>query len=90
MKEIPHKLHLILNLGSQEHSLQVLRAAAENFEHPVFPCALIAGDVAILHLLSKLGYLQSGKVKVAFIDTFHLFEETHEFLHRLQARSMTC
>ena len=64
--------------------MQVLKTAAENFQHPVFPCALIAGDVVILNLLSKLGYLESGKVKVAFIDTFHLFEETHGFLHRLE------
>jgi 3'-phosphoadenosine 5'-phosphosulfate sulfotransferase (PAPS reductase)/FAD synthetase len=50
----------------------------------VFPCALIAGDVVILDLLSRLGYLKSGKVKVAFVDTFHLFDETHSFLHRLE------
>lgn len=71
----------------QDHSLQVLKSAAENFQHPVFPCALIAGDVVILELLSKLGYLQSGKVKVAFIDTFHLFDETHTFLERLEVSS---
>ena len=68
----------------QSHSSKVLQQAAENFEHPVFPCALIAGDVVILDLLSRLGYLKDGKVKVAFIDTFHLFEETHSFLHRLE------
>lgn len=68
----------------QDHSSKALRQAAENFQHPVFPCALIAGDVVILDLLSRLGYLKSGKVKVAFVDTFHLFDETHSFLHRLE------
>jgi len=68
----------------QDHSIKVLQQAAESFEHPVFPCALIAGDVVILDLLSRLGYLKSGKVKVAFVDTFHLFDETHSFLHRLE------
>lgn len=46
----------------------------------VFPCALIAGDVVILDLLNELGYLESGDVQVAFIDTFHLFPETVEFM----------
>ena len=56
----------------------------ENFERPAFPCALIAGDVVILNLLDKLGYLSSGKVPVIFIDTFHLFPETHDLMHRLE------
>lgn len=68
----------------QDHSLEVLKSAAQNFQHPVFPCALIAGDVVILDLLSKLDYLKTDKVKVAFIDTFHLFDETHDYLHRLE------
>lgn len=70
----------------QGHSSKVLQQAVENFQHPVFPCALIAGDVVILDLLSRLGYLKDGRVKVAFIDTFHLFEETHSFLHRLEEK----
>ena len=73
----------------QEHALQALKQAADNFEHPVFPCALIAGDVVILDLLNKLDYLKTGKVKVAFIDTFHLFDETLSFLHQLEVRLPT-
>ena len=68
----------------QESALQALRTAVENFERPAFPCALIAGDVVILNLLEKLGYLSSGKVPVIFIDTFHLFQETHDFMRRLE------
>ena len=68
----------------QDSALQALKTAAENFERPAFPCALIAGDVVILNLLDKLGYLSSGKVPVIFIDTFHLFQETHDFMHRLE------
>ena len=49
-----------------------------------FPAPMIAGDVVILNLLEKLGYLSSGKVPVIFIDTFHLFQETHDFMHRLE------
>ncbi len=68
----------------QESALQALRNAVESFERPAFPCALIAGDVVILNLLDKLGYLSSGKVPIIFIDTFHLFSETHDFMHRLE------
>ncbi len=69
----------------QESALSSLQTAVESFERPAFPCALIAGDVVILHLLSRLGYLSSGHVPIVFVDTFHLFEETHAFLRRLEA-----
>lgn len=68
----------------QKQALETLKHAVESAEQPVFPCALIAGDVVILDLLSKLDYLKSGRVKVVFIDTFHLFPETHKFLHQLE------
>ena len=68
----------------QKQALETLKTAVESSEHPVFPCALIAGDVVILDLLSKLDYLKSGRVTVVFVDTFHLFSETHTFLHQLE------
>lgn len=76
------------NATAKEERLAYLEAEAENaikksvenFAHPVFPCAFIAGDIVIMHLLHKLGYLESGKVKVLVVDTFHLFPETMEFL----------
>lgn len=68
----------------QESALGALKTAVEAFERPAFPCALIAGDVVILNLLHRLGYLDSGRVPIIFIDTFHLFPETHAFLHRLE------
>mmetsp|Transcript_15340 Transcript_15340/g.46328 ORF Transcript_15340/g.46328 Transcript_15340/m.46328 type:complete len:324 (-) Transcript_15340:551-1522(-) len=70
----------------EDQALETLQTAANNFQHPVFPCALIAGDVVILHLLKRLNLLGSSdaKVQVAFVDTFHLFEETHTFLAQLE------
>ncbi|KAK9823415.1 hypothetical protein WJX72_002591 [[Myrmecia] bisecta] len=68
----------------EEQALDALQKAVDNFEHPAFPCALIAGDVVILHLLHRLGVLSNNKVPVIFIDTFHLFPETHAFLKRLE------
>lgn len=68
----------------QRQALETLRTAVDSCEHPVFPCALIAGDVVILELLAKLDYLKTGKVAVAFVDTFHLFPETITFLKQLE------
>lgn len=67
--------------------MTALQQAVDSFPGSVtFPCALIAGDVVILDLLSRLGYLSSGKVRVGFIDTFHLFPETIAFLADVEAR----
>ncbi len=71
-------------LGVQRQALETLRTAVDSCEHPVFPCALIAGDVVILELLAKLDYLKTRKVAVAFVDTFHLFPETITFLKQLE------
>lgn len=69
---------------AQEQALAALRTALETFERPAFPCALIAGDVVLLDLLSRVGALDSGRVTVVFIDTFHLFPETITLLHHLE------
>lgn len=37
-----------------------LEACVAQFKHTVFPCALIAGDVVILHLLHKHGLIDKG------------------------------
>ena len=72
----------------EAQSLEALTLAADNFERAVFPNAMIVGDCVITHLLGKLGYLESGKVKVMVVDTFHLFDSTMPFLDSLE-RSTT-
>ncbi|GJP31608.1 hypothetical protein CLOM_g14410 [Closterium sp. NIES-68] len=68
-------------------ALDVLQKTIDSFERPAFPCALIAGDVVILHLLHRLGALgDDPKVKIVFIDTFHLFPETYQFLKDCEER----
>ena len=81
-----HVAHMsdCLVLSGQEQARSALTAAMENFEHPAFPCALIMGDVVILELLHREGLLQSGRMPVIFVDTFHLFPETHTLLHKLE------
>ena len=68
----------------QAQALHALEAAVGTFDNPAFSCALIAGDTVLLHLLHRLGYLSNSTVRVFFLDTLHLFEETHSFLHRLE------
>ena len=68
----------------EEQAMYALKISCENFDHAVFPNAMIAGDVVITHLLSRLGYLKDGKCKVMVVDTFHLFPETMEFLKEME------
>merc|ERR1712091_221626 len=70
----------------EAQSLDALSLAAENYERAVFPNAMIVGDCVITHLLGKLGYLESGKVKIMVVDTFHLFDSTMPFLAELEAK----
>ena len=70
----------------EAQSLEALTLAADNFERAVFPNAMIVGDCVITHLLGKLGYLESGKVKVMVVDTFHLFDSTMPFLDSLEKK----
>jgi len=68
----------------EEQAMFALKTSCENFENPVFPNAMIAGDCVITHLLHRLGYLENGKCKVMVVDTFHLFDETVPFLQELE------
>ncbi len=70
----------------EAQALEALTLAADNFERAVFPNAMIVGDCVITHLLGKLGYLESGKVKVMVVDTFHLFDSTMPFLADLEKK----
>lgn len=53
--------------------------------HPDFVTLLSTLQV-ILDLLHRVGALSDEKVKIIFIDTFHLFPETHQFLSELEVR----
>merc|ERR1719161_1664193 len=70
----------------EEQAMFALKTSCENFDNPVFPNAMIAGDIVITHLLSRLGYLESGKCKVMVVDTFHLFPETMPFLAEIEKK----
>mmetsp|Transcript_11337 Transcript_11337/g.14158 ORF Transcript_11337/g.14158 Transcript_11337/m.14158 type:complete len:447 (-) Transcript_11337:239-1579(-) len=70
----------------EAQAMEALTIAAENFENAVFPNAMIVGDCVITHLLHKLDYLKTGKVKIMVVDTFHLFDSTMPFLKSLEEK----
>jgi len=70
----------------EEQSMFALKIACENYGNAVFPNAMIAGDVVITDLLGRMGYLKDGKAKIMVVDTFHLFDETMEFLKVLEEK----
>ena len=70
----------------EAQAMEALTIAAENFEHAVFPNAMIVGDCVITHLLHKLDYLKTEKVKIMVVDTFHLFDSTMPFLEELEKK----
>jgi hypothetical protein len=47
----------------EEQAMFALKVSCENFETPVFPNAMIAGDCVITHLLHRMGYLKDGRCK---------------------------
>ncbi|GMH95375.1 hypothetical protein TrVE_jg2479 [Triparma verrucosa] len=68
----------------EEQAMYALKISCENYDNAVFPNAMIAGDVVITHLLSRLGYLKDGKAKIMVVDTFHLFDDTMPFLRSIE------
>merc|ERR1712185_630285 len=68
----------------EEQAMFALKTSCENFDNPVFPNAMIAGDCVITHLLHRLGYLENGKCKIMVVDPFHLFPETLPFLKTIE------
>ena len=68
----------------EEQAMYALKISCENYDHAVFPNAMIAGDVVITHLLDRLGYLKSGQCQIMVVDTFHLFPETMMFLSDIE------
>jgi phosphoadenylyl-sulfate reductase (thioredoxin) len=68
----------------EEQAMFALKIAVENYGNAVFPNAMIAGDVVITDMLSRMGYLKNGAAKIMVVDTFHLFPETMDFLKTLE------
>lgn len=68
----------------EEQAMYALKIACEGYGNAVFPNAMIAGDIVITDLLSRLGFLESGKARIMVVDTFHLFPATMDFLKVLE------
>jgi phosphoadenosine phosphosulfate reductase len=66
-----------------EQSLRkTLLKVVETKKKPIFSTAEIAGDMVILDAIHKAGVLD--KVAVFFVDTYHLFPESIEFLKEIE------
>ncbi len=61
-----------------------LATTAAGFAAPVLTWAGLAGDTALLAALSRANLL--SKVRVVFIDTLHLFPETHALLEACESK----
>ncbi len=61
--------------------METLSDVVTSKNNPIFTTALIAGDCVILDAIAKSGLLDD--ISVCFIDTFHLFPESLEFLHEV-------
>ena len=59
-----------------------LQKVVDTKERPIFTTALIAGDCVIMDVIAKLGL--QDKIKVIFIDTFFLFEESVSFMKEVE------
>jgi 3'-phosphoadenosine 5'-phosphosulfate sulfotransferase (PAPS reductase)/FAD synthetase len=62
--------------------MDAIKKAVESGAHVVFPNALIAGDVVMTHLISRLGLFE--KIPVLFVNTLHLFDETLDFIDEIE------
>jgi len=66
----------------EEQSMKAIELSVASGQKVVFPNALIAGDVVITHLLSRMNLLQ--EVPVLVVNTLHLFEETLDFVENME------
>lgn len=66
----------------EEQAMDAIKQAVDSGAQVVFPNALIAGDVVITHLISRLGLFD--KIPVLFVNTLHLFEETLDFIEEIE------
>jgi len=83
-------LDLDLNIIEENTRMDFLETSLRNTllkvveikKKPIFSTAEIAGDMVILDALAKAGVLD--KVAVFFIDTYHLFPESVDFLKEIE------
>ncbi len=65
----------------KDELFETLSTVADSKKNPVFTTALIAGDCVILDAIAESGLLD--RIYIRFIDTFHLFPESLEFLREV-------
>ena len=71
-----------LELQAFDDFKKAIEFSSDGAAKPVLTTALLAGDQVILHILHKAGLLK--EIQVMFIDTLHLFDETYDFLEKIE------
>lgn len=71
-----------LELQAIDDFKKAIQFSSDGAAKPVLTTALLAGDQVILHILHKAGLLK--EIQVMFIDTLHLFDETYDFLEKVE------
>jgi 3'-phosphoadenosine 5'-phosphosulfate sulfotransferase (PAPS reductase)/FAD synthetase len=82
VNDIQEEINVMRIKQLEEQAMTALQLTVGSGQRVVFPNALIAGDVVITHLLSRMNLLQ--KVPVLVVNTLHLFEETLDFVEDME------
>ena len=80
--KIQEELNVMRIKQLEEQAMKALELTVGSGQKVVFPNALIAGDVVITHMLSRLNLLQ--QVPVLVVNTLHLFDETLDFVEDME------
>ncbi len=65
----------------EKELFETLSNVVRSKKNPIFTTALIAGDCVILDAIAKRDLFD--EIIICFVDTFHLFPESLDFLHEV-------
>lgn len=82
VEQIQHEIDVLRIKQLEEQAMKAIELSVASGQKVVFPNALIAGDVVITHLLSRMNLLK--EIPILVVNTLHLFEETLDFVEDME------